>query len=130
MHPELQNRRQCERVRFSPAYTEVLVHRIVNGRMESVEGHLCDLSERGLRIDLDARLDLGEVVNIDLVVPGSAIPGVDSTIALACRVVRVEHDPDDPATRAAALIITRCLTSSGFQQLQSVLNVAGRRLAG
>lgn len=98
------DRRQFDRFALQPMYTRVLVQRIVDGRMEEHEGFAYDVSEGGIRVELDERLDRGEHVNVTLELPGSS---GHLTIQAACQVVWVTDEIDDPAMPRLALRIIK-----------------------
>jgi len=108
-------RRQFDRFALQPMYTRVTVQRISSGRMEEHEGYAYDISEGGLRIELDERLDRGEHVNIAIELPGG---GADPTIIrAACCVVWVNDEVDDPAMPRMALRIEKYFDAASRTRL-------------
>jgi len=122
------NRRHFERFAVQPMYSEIAVDRVLEGRMRRVEGHVYDVSEGGLRVELDERLDVGEHVNVSFVLPGQSRDDADAAIHAACQVVWVNDDLDDPAAARHALRVTayqgersrqrllHCLSSGSFRR--------------
>jgi hypothetical protein len=93
------NRRLHERFRLPPMYTRVEVSRGAGLRLERLSGHAYDLSEGGLRIELDEPLVPGEVVALEL-----ELPGERSAIRGSGRVVWTGREDDDPGPRRCALL--------------------------
>ena len=94
-------RRSCRRLRVPPMYTSVTARREADGGAE-LHGHVYDISEHGLRIELDQPLEPGERVALLLDLPGALAP----VNASAC-VVWVNDANDDPGPRRMALRFTR-----------------------
>jgi len=95
-------RRSCRRVRVQPMYTSVTARRGSPGAVEAdLHGHVYDISEHGLRIELDQPLLPGERVALLLDLPGSQAP----VNASAC-VIWVNDAQDDPGPRRMALRFT------------------------
>ncbi|MGI9013852.1 MAG: PilZ domain-containing protein [Phycisphaerales bacterium] len=120
------NRRQFERFSVAPMYTEVKVQRIDDGRMSELSGYAYDLSEGGLRIELEDRLDIGEHVNVSLRLPGEAEN--DPQIHLACEMVWINDEDDDPVMPRMALRVLRYLSDDSRRRLIGYLSrgAAGR----
>ena len=98
------DRRQFDRFALQPMYTRVVVQRVAGGRMEEYEGYAYDISEGGMRIELDERLERGERVNVTLELPGGCEP---LPIRSACRVAWVNDEMDDPAMPRMALRVIK-----------------------
>ena len=92
------NRRAHDRFVLTPMYTRVAVQRVTDRRSERLEGHAYDLSEGGIRIELDRALEPGERVSLQL-----GLPGEDIDIFVAARVTWISRQDDDPGPRRAAL---------------------------
>lgn len=76
--PELktvdENRRQFERFAVIPAYTEVVVR--LPGKTEALEGHAYDISEGGVRMELDHSIEPGTSIIVEVKLPpGNARSG-------------------------------------------------------
>lgn len=65
----LTNRRRFERFSFEPAYTEIRV-RTMDEDTFSRLGHIHDLSEGGVRFELDEPIDPGTPVAVEIRMPG------------------------------------------------------------
>lgn len=69
-HPlRLVNRRRFERFAFEPAYTEIRVRTLEEDTFTRL-GHIHDLSEGGVRFELDDPIDPGTPVVIEIRMPG------------------------------------------------------------
>ncbi len=66
-----------------------------------LHGHIYDISQSGLRIELDEALQPGESVALVL-----DLPGTFSTLAASASVVRLHDDEDEPGPRLMALRFT------------------------
>ena len=93
-------RRSCRRLRVQPMYTSVTARR-GEGDQPELHGHIYDISEHGLRIELDEALVPGERVALELGLPGAPAP----VGASAC-VIWVNDAQDDPGPRRMALCFT------------------------
>jgi len=96
----LQERRRRRRVNVLPMYTQVVV-RVMATKGEPLEGHILDLSETGMMVNLDERLPVGQAVTVEFRVSGLGRVVADqwSEFAAAAVVVRegeVEDFPHGP----------------------------------
>ena len=121
------NRRRFERFALSPMYTEVKVQRINDGRMAELAGYAYDISEGGLRVELDQRLQTGEHVNVTLSFPGAA--DGDDAVQLACEAVWVNDELDDPIMPRMALRIMKYLGDSSHSRLLQFIGSGVARAA-
>ena len=64
-----QNRRRFERFALRPMYSAVTVRPHAGG--ETLEGHAYDVSEGGLRFELDSAIEPGTAVEITLLLPAA-----------------------------------------------------------
>lgn len=71
--PNAENRRQFERFSLAPAYTEVMVR--VPGRRQPLEGHAYDISEGGIRMELDEAIVPGTSVVVEVKLPPGHVKG-------------------------------------------------------
>jgi hypothetical protein len=76
-----ENRRQFERFAVIPAYTEVLVR--LPGRREPLEGHAYDISEGGVRMELDETIEPGTSIVVEVKLPpgNSNKTGIEEVLA-------------------------------------------------
>jgi hypothetical protein len=93
------NRRQHDRFALPPMYTALTVDRVSDLRVQSLPGHAYDLSEGGVKIELDVPLNLDERVTVHLDLPGGGT-ALGSVVHAAARVAWVEEDEAGP-TRSA-----------------------------
>ena len=108
----VQNRREFDRFSLPPMYTRVVVRRGSGMRVEELTGHAYDLSEGGLRIELDEPLEPGEHVSLHL-----GLPGEDVDVFASGRVVWVGDADDDPGPRRAALQFVKFSTRDDRRRL-------------
>jgi hypothetical protein len=94
--------REYERFQLEPMYTGVTVQRVEGMALRAIEGHAYDVSEAGIRIELDEPLEVNERVAVTISLAGSA-----ACIAASARVVWVHDAEDDPAARRMALEFTQ-----------------------
>ncbi len=71
--PQIDDRRRSQRAPTLPAYTAVAV-RVLTQRQEPVEGHVLNVSETGLAVELDERLMPGAAVTVEFCVSGMGDP--------------------------------------------------------
>ena len=92
----LNNRRSSERFMLQTALVRVVVdaHGTTPDAKGLFEGHAYDVSESGLRLELDSALPVGTPVDVEL-----HMPGLGSAIHLVGRVARVFDEIDDPGPR-------------------------------
>jgi c-di-GMP-binding flagellar brake protein YcgR len=81
------------------------------------QGHLYDISEGGLRFELDEPLDEGERIRIEI-----GLPGCRRLIEAYGKVVRINDAEDDPGPRRMALMFDRFADESSRTALSSYLN--------
>ena len=94
-------RRVCRRYTLAPMYTAVTARRGRASDIPGLCGHIYDISERGIRIELDEALDPGESVVLELDLPGAAL-----NVQASASVVWVHDANDDPGPRRMALEFT------------------------
>ena len=117
------NRRRHERFRLPPMYSSVTA-RPLNVPIGELAGHAYDISEGGVRIELDQPLDVGQSVAIDLDLPGEEEP-----IAATGDVVWINDADDDPGPRRMALRFRRFETTADRLRLQHFLGGDALRAA-
>jgi hypothetical protein len=89
-----------------------------------LHGHIYDISERGVRIELDEPLEPGENVALRL-----CLPGARSELEVRGSVVWVNDVEDDPGPRRMALRFIGFPTRSDHERLVSYLTSANIRRA-
>lgn len=78
-------RRRFERFRLTPGYTGVQL-RVHGGQGEWALGHACDISEGGVRLDVDDAFAPGTAVDVKVELPrcGSTMPCSESCMDDVC----------------------------------------------
>lgn len=118
-------RRLHERFTLAPMYTDVTVQRVENLSLDRFEGHAYDISESGVRIELDVALEIGQGVALHL-----SLPGQDTPMFVAADVVWVNDELDDPGPRRMALRFTDFIVETERARLLAYLgNAITRRAA-
>jgi len=112
--------REYDRLQLEPMYTSVTVQRAEGMSLRSVEGHAYDVSEAGIRIELDDVLTVGEPVSMSLRL-GAEI------IFVSGRVVWVNDEIDDPGARRAAIQFTSFSSAGDRDRLVRHLGPGHRR---
>lgn len=112
--------RQTERFRLEPMLTSVEVTRA--GGMPA-DGHAYDISETGLRFELDEPVPAGEFVSVTL-----QWPGAGPAIQVDGEVVWVHLAEDDPGPRRMGVRFTS-VEPAMRARLRWNLGMSGRRLA-
>lgn len=116
----LNNRRSAERFLLQTAVVRVVVdaHGSEPHTKGLFEGHAYDLSDSGIRLELDSALPVGTPVGIEL-----HMPGLGSAIQLVGRVARVFDEIDDPGPRRMGVnVVGR--TPSDTQRFDRLLDQA------
>ena len=96
------DRRTHQRFTLMPMYTTVEARRLVADVDQALLGHAYDISETGVRIELDEALEPGESIAVHL-----TLPGATSSVAASADVVWVNDEMDDPGPRRMALRFTK-----------------------
>lgn len=110
--PRQRDRRQHDRFLLPHMYTGITVMRAAELRLEQYEGHAYDISESGVRFELDVPLPPGDAVSFQLELPGGA-----GMVNGTGKIVRLFDELDDPGPRRMALAITRYATSDDRDRL-------------
>ena len=85
------NRRDADRIALTPAYSSVAV--MPDEAESPLDGHVYDISGKGLRFEVDEPLPVGAAIVLELQLPAG------SPIRATARVVRVFDEVDDPGPR-------------------------------
>jgi c-di-GMP-binding flagellar brake protein YcgR len=93
----IHERRRRRRVAVMPMYTSVVV-RILSMRMPPLEGHLIDLSETGMALELDALIPVGQPVTVEFRAAGlgAVRQGLWAEYAATAEVVRHDSTAEFP----------------------------------
>ena len=121
-----QTRREFERIRVQPMYAAVTARTgTPDNPLRLQHGHVYDISESGVRIELDDALEPGQIVILQL-----DLPGADAAVEAAASVVWVHDDQDDPGPRRMALKFTEFQNRSDRNRLVDYIDrERGRRAA-
>jgi hypothetical protein len=105
-NPNGRERRRHTRFKVMPMYSFVTVRRAGepgdpadDATASMPSGHVYDISEGGVRFELDEPLPEGERVAVEI-----SLPGCEKLITASGKVVRVNDVDDDPGPRRMALM--------------------------
>jgi hypothetical protein len=93
-----ENRRRFERFALRPMYTPVAVRVMEDEAGDKQEGHAYDVSEGGLRFELDQAIKPGTAVVVRFTLPG---PEPERSVYAVGNVVWVNEEEPGPAQMAA-----------------------------
>lgn len=116
--------RQYERFTLAPMYSSVTVRREINNKTQELHGHAYDVSEAGVRFELDEAIDPGESIAVDL-----SLPGTQTSVGATGEVVWVNDEIDDPAARRLAIQFTEFRSEEDRFRLLNYLGSAQVRRA-
>ncbi len=119
-----QNRRAHVRHPLSPMYAPVTIQVVDGFKIHRYGGHAYDVSEGGVRIELDEPLVVGQPVAVLL-----DLPGMIQTVFAHAEVVWVNDELDDPGPRRMALRFTAFSSSSDHRRLLTHLRDESTLLA-
>ena len=122
------NRRQFERQPVCAMYSEISVRPVGGETGENPEearcGHVYDISEGGLRLELDEAMEMGEQLAVDV-----RLPGEDGSWGMTAAVVWVNDEIDDPGPRRMALEFSGFSSEQDHRRLVQYLGRGTGRLA-
>ena len=95
------DQRQYQRFTLAPMYSSVIARRVGSEDVKDLHGHAYDVSEAGVRFELDEVIDPGESITVDL-----TLPGRQSSVSATGDVVWVNDEADDPGPRRLAIQFT------------------------
>lgn len=96
--PFISERRRHERFKLVPMYCPVVAKIEDHGNVRLQFGHAYDISEAGVRIELDEALQPGTIINLDLQLDGGSF-----CFSVTGAVVWVNDEADDPGPRRMAV---------------------------
>jgi len=114
--PQLSDRRQHERFLLPHMYTAITVIHADGMRLCHEHGHVYDVSESGVRFELDRPLPIGDAVSFQIELPNNG-----GVVAGTGRIARLFDELDDPGPRRMALAVTRFATSDDRSRLMRLL---------
>jgi hypothetical protein len=100
----MNDRRRHERLKLSPMYTSITARAYQRPAQHELQGHAYDVSESGIRIELDEPLEPGEPVTLQM-----QLAAAESDVFAAGRVVWINDAEDDPGPRRMAIEFTEFL---------------------
>jgi hypothetical protein len=118
------NRRAHERYCLPAAYTSVEARRTRQSAGQRLTGHAYDVSEGGVRVELDEPLMQGEPVQLRLNLPGERVP-----VSANANVVWINDELDDPGPRRMAFAFREFSTFADRERLLRFMGHGGLRVA-
>lgn len=111
-------RRRHARFKVAPMYTTLHVRRgaDADGPGE-FDGHVYDISEGGIRFEIDEPLPEGALIEVEI-----GLPGCRRLIEATGKVVRVNAADDDPGPRRMALMFDRFADAASRAALRAYLD--------
>lgn len=100
------NRRGHERFAMHPMYTPVSV-RLAPDAADDLEGHAYDISEGGVRFELDEAIAPGTSLTMKIAVPAGSGNVAPQDVSVRANVVWLDNDPDEPGPVRMAAVFTR-----------------------
>lgn len=118
----LLNRRRYERFTLPVGYSPVRV-RPLGEPVQCDEGHAYDISEGGLRFELNEPIEPGTPVSIEIELPGQASQSVPGrSVYVIANVVWVSEDADEPGPVRMAAAFTRFPRAGDRERLLMALS--------
>ena len=117
-------RRQHQRFKLPALYTNVMIEPRLDSTSPQLCGHAYDISQSGVRIELDEPLEIGQSVQIHL-----ELPGGNKDVHAAASVVWVNEAEDDPGPRRMALRFAQFQTPADKVHLLGYLEAGLHRRA-
>jgi c-di-GMP-binding flagellar brake protein YcgR len=119
----LQERRRRRRAHVPPMYSSAIV-RVLTQRGEPLEGHVLDLSETGMAVQLDSLIPVGQAVTIEFRVAGLGRLSDDQWTEFAAAAIVVRHDDLDDFPHGPFKIALRFVRIGTMAQAQIARFVA------
>jgi hypothetical protein len=126
---QIADRRASHRFALAPMLSPVTVQRVRGGKMETLTGHAYDISESGMRIEVDGPVRAGERLNVSVALPGDAVNDSQRLVSAACEVVWTTDCEDDPVSPREGLRILRYLDSHSASRVREWCGDRWLRLA-
>ena len=118
------DQRQYQRFTLAPMYSSVIARRVGSEDVKDLHGHAYDVSEAGVRFELDEAIDPGESIAVDI-----TLPGTQSAVGATGDVVWVNDETDDPGPRRLAIHFTEFHSDEDRFRLLNYLSSAQVRRA-
>jgi len=119
----LQEKRRRRRVTVPPMYTSVML-RILSQRTSPIEGHVLDVSENGIAIEVDTLVPVGHVVTVEFQVAGIGHLRREEWPEFAAAAEVVRHDDLDDFPQGPYKMALRFIKVSTMAQAQIARFVA------
>ena len=116
--------RSAARLKLPAMYTLIRVRPVGEDRYRWT-GHIYDVSESGMRFELDQPIDAGTRVEVRAMLPGSS----HITFNATGRVVRLHDDSDDCGPVRMGMVFERFAHHSDQLRLSDYLSGASRKAA-
>lgn len=110
------NRRKHERFSLLPMYTPIEVRGVLDDSI-AFHGHAYDISEGGIRFELDEPIVPGTPVSLFITLPGGGAAGVDRSVQAFANVIWVDDDQDEPGPVRMAAAFTRFARAGDLEKL-------------
>ena len=103
MSPDQSNidKRQHQRFILAPMYSSVIARLVGGEEVRELHGHAYDVSEAGVRFELDEAINPGESITVYL-----TLPGTQSSVGATGDVIWVNDETYDPGPRRLAIQFT------------------------
>ncbi|MBY0262890.1 MAG: PilZ domain-containing protein [Phycisphaerales bacterium] len=117
MHLKPINRRQFTRFQLEAMYTPIAV-RLLDSEVFTIEGHAYDISEGGVRFELDRAVAPGTKIAMQITLPSHDIsePGPGRSVFVFANVVWLE-DEDEPGPVRMAAVFTHFARANDKERL-------------
>jgi hypothetical protein len=109
------NRRNFERFRLPVGYTPIAVRPLAHEKCR-LEGHAYDISEGGVRFELDRPVPAGTPVAMRIAIP-TPDPSARRAVFVFGNVVWLNDDPDEPGPVRMAAVFTRFPSAGDKERL-------------
>ena len=109
------NRRRFERFALAPMYTPVAVKLLADDSYE-FEGHAYDISEGGMRFELDRPIEAGTPVAIRVMLPGGRSEA-ERSVCVYANVIWLEDEADEPGPVRMAAAFTKFARTGDKERL-------------
>ncbi|MCZ6836663.1 MAG: PilZ domain-containing protein [Planctomycetota bacterium] len=124
LNAEPTERRISPRIKLSPMHSPVTVQNTQDFSLTHLEGHAYDISETGVRLELDEAVKVGSSLSLLLELPGQA-----TGMFVAGEVVWINDEEDDPGPRRMALRFTDFPSEGDRTRLQIFLGCLPDQIA-
>lgn len=115
------NRRRFERFSLLPMYTRIIV-RSPEENAREFHGHAYDVSEGGVRFELDEAIAPGTPVSMQIILAGDERRGADQGVLVQANIVWADVDADEPGPVRMAAAFTRFARAGDRERLLNQLS--------